>query len=480
MNFKMVLHILGHILSFEAILMAIPAIISLASGDDCFFSFLITIVILAVIGIPLMFLRTKNTKVYSQEGFIIVALGWILISAFGALPAFLSGNIPSYIDSLFEMISGFTTTGATILTNVEVLPKSLLFWRSFSHWIGGMGVLVFVMAILPQAEGRMVHLMRAEVPGPTFGKLAPRMHDTAKILYSIYFVLTLIQIIMLLLGGMPLFDSLCISFGTAGTGGFSITNNGIAAYNSYYLQGVITAFMILFGINFNLFYFLLLRRAAKVFKNSELRCYLIIIIVSAVAITINVFSYFNSVGEAFHHSLFQTASIMTTTGYSTVDFNLWPEFSKNILLVLMFIGGCAGSTAGGIKVSRLMLFFKMASRGIKRMLHPKSVNNVKLDGKIVDSDTLSGATAYLTTYLIIFFASFLVISLDGFDMSTTLSSLTTTINNVGPGLGLTGPSGSFSMFSGLSKIVFSLAMLIGRLEIFPVLLLFSPASWKRS
>lgn len=403
------------------------------------------------------------------------------MSAFGALPFFLSGQIPSYVDAFFEMVSGFTTTGASILTDVEALSRCNLFWRSFSHWLGGMGVLVFLLAVVPGARkngGTGIYLMRAESPGPSVDKLTPHLRQTAMILYGIYILLTALCIVCLLLGGMPVFDSFCIAFGTAGTGGFAIKNSSMGGY-SCFLQTVVTVFMFLFGVNFSLYYMLLLRKFKAVFKNEELRLYFGIAAGSIVLIAINISRMYNTAYEAVHHAAFQVVSIMTTTGYGTVDFEQWPAFSKAILLSLMFIGASAGSTGGGLKVSRVLLLMKSIRRTIRKALHPRRVQPVYMDGRAVSEEVCDNVNAYLAIYCVILVLSFAIISVDGFSIGTNFSAVASCFNNIGPGFELVGATQNFSIYSDLSKIILSLDMLLGRLEIFPLLLLLSPDTWSR-
>ena len=417
----------------------------------------------------------------AQEGFAATGLSWIFMSAFGALPFFLSGQIPSYVDAFFEMVSGFTTTGASILTDVEALSRCNLFWRSFSHWLGGMGVLVFLLAVVPGARkngGTGIYLMRAESPGPSVDKLTPHLRQTAMILYGIYILLTALCIGCLLLGGMPVFDSFCIAFGTAGTGGFAIKNSSMGGY-SYFLQTVVTVFMFLFGVNFSLYYMLLLRKFKAVFKNEELRLYFGIAAGSIVLIAINISRMYNTVYESVHHAAFQVVSIMTTTGYGTVDFEQWPAFSKAILLSLMFIGASAGSTGGGLKVSRVLLLMKSIRRTIRKALHPRRVQPVYMDGRAVSEEVCDNVNAYLAIYCVILVLSFAIISVDGFSIGTNFSAVASCFNNIGPGFELVGATQNFSIYSDLSKIILSLDMLLGRLEIFPLLLLLSPDTWSR-
>ena len=437
--------------------------------------------ILLVGGALVLFSRGGNRMFSAQEGFAATGLSWIFMSAFGALPFFLSGQIPSYVDAFFEMVSGFTTTGASILTDVEALSRCNLFWRSFSHWLGGMGVLVFLLAVVPGARkngGTGIYLMRAESPGPSVDKLTPHLRQTAMILYGIYILLTVLCIVCLLLGGMPVFDSFCIAFGTAGTGGFAIKNSSMGGY-SYFLQTVVTIFMFLFGVNFSLYYMLLLRKFKAVFKNEELRLYFSIAAGSIVLIAINISRMYNTVYEAVHHAAFQVVSIMTTTGYGTVDFEQWPAFSKAILLSLMFIGASAGSTGGGLKVSRVLLLMKSIRRTIRKALHPRRVQPVYMDGRAVSEEVCDNVNAYLAIYCVILVLSFAIISVDGFSIGTNFSAVASCFNNIGPGFELVGATQNFSIYSDLSKIVLSLDMLLGRLEIFPLLLLLSPDTWSR-
>jgi len=470
----MVTYILGILLLVESGLMVLPVIVAYMYNEKIIFSFLITIGILLVSGLLLTFKKPENKTIYSRDGFFIVSLGWIVLSLFGALPFTLSGEIPNYVDALFETVSGFTTTGASALTDVEALSKSALFWRSFTHWVGGMGVLVFIMAVVPLARGGgNLHLMRAESPGPDVGKLVPKSKSTARILYGIYLGMTIVEIILLKLGGMSFFESVTLSFGTAGTGGFGVLNTSIGSY-SVYCQGVITIFMILFGVNFNMYFFLLCGKIRDIFKNEELRAYLGIMFSSIIIITINIHNMFDSIFMAFHHSAFQVASVMTTTGYSTTDFDKWPELSRAIMIIVMCVGGCAGSTGGGFKVSRVLILLKSAKKELKKLSHPRSVNVITLDGKRISDEVLRGTTVYFTIYIIIMIGSFLLVSIDKMDITTNMTAVIATLNNIGPGLGKVGPTGNFSEYTMFSKIVFILNMLLGRLELFPMLLMFMP------
>ncbi len=479
MNKRMITYILGLLLLCEAGLLLFPLAVGLIYSEHVTPSFLITIAVLIVIGFIISRFKPKDKTIFARDGLVIVSLGWILLSLFGAIPFFISGEIPNYLDALFETVSGFTTTGASILTDVEALSKSMLFWRSFTHWIGGMGVLVFVMAVLPLAGGGGdLHLMRAESPGPSVSKLVPRSNKTARILYGIYFGMTVIEIILLLIGGMPLFDSITLSFGTAGTGGFGLLNDSIGSYNTF-CQVVITVFMVLFGVNFNIYFLFILRKFKTAFKNPELWCYIGIMGTAILTITINIRSYFDNIFEAFHHAAFQVSSVMTTTGYSTTDFDKWPELSRTILLMVMCIGACAGSTGGGFKVSRVILLLKYAKKSIRSMMHPRSVKTITFDGQRVSNETFQGTIAYFIIYVIIFAVSLLIVSADKNDLVTDFSSIVATFNNIGPGLGKVGPTGNYSSYNSLSELVFIIDMLLGRLEIFPIICLLTPSIHKK-
>lgn len=478
MNKRMIAYILGILLLCEAGLMLFPTVVALLYGESVVTSFLATIVLLIATGLVLVAMKPKNKTIYARHGLVIVALGWILMSLFGALPFYLSGEIPSYLNALFESVSGFTTTGSSILTDVEALSKSMLFWRSFTHWIGGMGVLVFIMAVLPLAGGGGdLHLMKAESPGPNVSKLVPKSSKTAQILYGIYLALTVLEIFILLFGGMSLFESVTLTFGTAGTGGFGVLNSSIASYSPF-CQGVITVFMALFGINFNFYFLLLCKKFKDALKSEEVWTYLAIMLSAIVVIAINVKDMFASFGEALHHSAFQVSSVMTTTGYATTDFNQWPELSRMIMLAVMCVGACAGSTGGGLKVSRVIILLKSARREFRRISHPRSVKIITFDGNRVNDDTIRNTFAYFFIYVMIFAASVLVVALDNFDFTTTVTSVIATLNNIGPGLNMVGATGNFSEFSFLSKLVLIADMLLGRLEIFPLLFLFAPSKQK--
>ncbi len=473
----MIGYVISRILWTEAALLLLPALVALLY-QEALLPFLIPILILAVLGL-LLGRRPRQTALYARDGFAVVALAWVGMSAFGALPFVLAGDIPNYIDAFFETVSGFTTTGASILTAVEPLSRGGLFWRSFTHWVGGMGVLVFVMAVLPMTDGHGMHLLRAEMPGPSVGKLVSRMSDTAKILYGIYLVMTLIEIVLLVLGRMPLFDACIHAFGSAGTGGFSNRNLSVGAYDSAYCDVVIGIFMLLFGVNFNLYYFLLIRRFRDFFRSEELRAYLLIVGAAVLAIAADILHIYGSLLESLRYSFFQVSSIITTTGFATADFNLWPTFSKSILVVLMFIGACAGSTGGGIKVARVVMLAKSAWSDMRKMLHPNAVSTTRFEGKALSDAQVRSVHVFLTVYLLVFTVSFLLLSLEQFDIVTTFTALTACINNIGPGLEMVGPTGNFSQFSWASKLLLSFNMLVGRLEIFPMLLLFAPSIWTR-
>lgn len=480
MNTSIIIYILGWVLNFEAAFMLLPCVVALIYKETTGVYFLIVMALCSGLGWCATHRKPTNTVFYAKEGFVTVSLSWIVLSAFGALPFYISREIPSYTDAIFEVISGFTTTGASILSDVEALSQCMLFWRSFTHWVGGMGVLVFILAILPLAGGYNMHLMKAESPGPSVGKLVPRVKATAKILYMIYLGMTLLQIGLLLLGRMPVFDAVTTAFGTAGTGGFGIKNNSIAFYDSYYLQAVITIFMILFGVNFNTYYLFLIKKPKQALQSEEVRWYLGIVLVSTLIIALNIVKSFDGFLPAFHHAAFQVASIITTTGFSTVDFDLWPELSKALLVALMFIGACAGSTGGGIKVSRIIILFKTVKKEISSLIHPRSIKILKLDGKAIEHTVVRSINTFLVAYFLIFTLSVLLISIDNFDFTTNFTAVAATINNIGPGLSGVGPTCNFSEYSLFSKYILMFDMLAGRLEIFPMLVLFSiPMARKR-
>ena len=475
----MIGYILGKMLGVEALLLLLPAFVGLIYQEKSGISFLITAGILAVIFLLAGIRKPKNKKIYGKDGMLIVALVWLLWSLFGALPFTISGSIPSYIDAFFETVSGFTTTGSTILTDVEALPQCMLFWRSFTHWVGGMGVLVFAMMLTSLDKESGMYLMRAEVPGPEKDKLVPKMRESSRILYGMYLALSVIQVVLLFFGGMNLFDSLIHTFGTAGTGGFSNYALSVGHFNSAYIDVVISIFMILFGVNFGLYFLLLVRDFKPVWKNEELRAYLLIIAIATLLIAININGDYPNFMQSLRYSLFQVASIITTTGFATTDFNYWPMFSKWILILLMVIGACASSTGGGIKVSRGLVVLKTIKQSVKQLVHPKSVSIIRLNGKKMNSETLKNVYYYLMASAVIAAGSVILVSLDNMDMETTLSAVMTTLNNVGPGFAVVGPMGSFADFSVFSKIIFSLDMLVGRLEIFPFLILFTAFAWRK-
>ena len=477
MNSSIIRIVLGNVLKIEGILMLIPALIGVCLREDAAFAFLVSALLAIVIGQLMVIKKPKTTVFYLKEGCISTALSWIFLSIFGALPFTISGEIPNYVNALFETVSGFTTTGASILSDVESLSKSVLFWRSFTHWIGGMGVLVFLLAILPMTGGSNINLMKAESPGPQVGKLVPKIGRSARILYGIYIGLTIVEIILLVASGMPFFDSICTSMGTAGTGGFGIKNTSIGGYNAT-IQWIVTVFMILFGVNFNAYYYILYRHFKQVFGMEEIKVYLGIIVVSIAAIAINIANMFDTVEQAVRASGFAVASIITTTGFSTVDFDQWPVFSKNILVLLMFIGACAGSTGGGIKVSRIVIATKTIVKEFHSYIHPKSVKAVRIEGKTVEHEVLRSVNVYIMTFIVVFVASVIIVSFENKDLVTTFTSVAATINNIGPGLAGVGPTCNFGSFTVLSKFVFIFDMLAGRLELFPILLLFHPSIWR--
>ena len=480
MNYRMIVYIMGRILVTIAATMLLPLFISVYYNDGNIIPFLVPIIIALIAGGAASVRTPKDKSLFVREGLVIVSLSWVVISIVGCLPFYISREIPSFTDAFFETVSGFTTTGSSILSNVEAMSKSLIFWRSFTHWLGGMGVLVFAMAIFSSKDTRTTHIMRAEMPGPVVGKLTSKWQFSIRILYTIYITLTLSETALLLLGGMPLFDSLVHAFGTAGTGGFGIKNNSIAFYNSAYIDYVIGIFMLLFGINFNVYYLLLIRKFSQIKSNNEMRWYLGILLGAAVLVGINIMPIYKTFGQAFRYSFFQVSSIMTTTGYSTADFTQWPVLSQMILVMLMFIGGCAGSTSGGIKVIRLIVLVKTAVREVKLTASPRSVFSVKADGKQIDPGILTGILAYFVVYMVLMGITILIVSLDNADPTTTVTAVISTLNNIGPGLGAVGPLGNFGGFSNLSKWVMSCAMLAGRLEFYPLLILFTPYTWKRS
>lgn len=478
MNYGMIRYIVGKMLLIEGFLLLFPAFVSFLYGEMEGISFLLTAMLLLLVSF-LSSRKPENTAIYAKEGFLIVALAWILWSVFGALPFLLSGCIPRFEDAFFEVVSGFTTTGSTILRDIEGLPKCMNFWRCLTHWVGGMGVLVFVMAVIPLSNKNSMFLMRAEIPGPTCDKLVPKARTTARILYTMYLGLSVAEVIFLLAGDMNLYQAVIHTFSTAGTGGFSDRNASVAAFNSAYIDGVITVFMLLFGINFNLYFLLLMKNIKGFFRNEELRTYLGIVAAAIALITINIMNLYGGVLHAFRYAAFQVVSVITTTGFVTANFDLWPEFSKTILLLLMVVGACAGSTGGGMKVSRIMILGRTITKEMRQILHPKSVNVVKLDGKRLTDEETHGVYVYTICYFVILSVSVLLISVDNFDFITNFTAVLTTLNNVGPGLAKVGPVENFSAFSCFSKIILSLDMLIGRLEILPIMMLLAPVTWRK-
>lgn len=477
MNFGFITYIIGWILNFQGLFLLVPCIVSMAYNEKSGFAFVISSLISLTVG--MLFTRKKptNKSFYAKEGFITVALGWIALSVSGALPFLISGEIPNVFNALFESISGYTTTGATILSDVESLSKGILFWRSFTHWIGGMGVLVFVLCILPLADGNNMHLMRAESPGPSVGKLVPKMRSTAMILYGIYAALTVVEGILLLFGGMSLFDAVTTSLATAGTGGFGIKNNSMADY-SMYIQNVVAVFMFIFGVNFNIYFLMLVRKPKEILQSEELKTYLGIVLVATVVIALNISGSLSSIWVALQQAFFQVTSIITTTGFSTVDFNHWPELSKFILVGLMFMGGCAGSTSGGIKISRIIIAWKNLKNEISSFVHPKRVQVIRLEGRKVGNDVVKSVNAYFVLYALLFIGSMFLICIENGSFETNFTAIAATLNNVGPGLAGVGPMENFGGFSPLSKCVFMFGMLAGRLELIPMIILFSPWVWK--
>ena len=479
MNYKMIRYILGTILKVEALLMCLPALVAFWYGEGDLLPFLVTILVASGLGLGLALKRPQNTVIYAREGFVITSLSWIVMSLVGALPFRLAGAIPHYIDAVFETVSGFTTTGATILTAIEGLPMGLLFWRSFTHWLGGMGVLVLTAALLPFLGISSNHLIRAESPGPVKSKLLPRASQSSKILYAIYLALTAVEAVLLWLAGLGWYDAVTHAMSTAGTGGFSRMNASVGAFGSPAVEIIITVFMLLFSVNFAVYFLILTGKARQALKSDELRFFLIMVALATAAIAWNIRDLYQGVGECVRYAAFQVASIVSTTGFSSANYDLWPEFSKMLLVVLTFIGACAGSTGGGIKVSRLMILLKSIKQETKRMLHPKAVTIVRVNGRKVSGETMNGVYIYFICYIMILLGSVLLVAFNNFDFGTTFSAVLTTLNNVGPGISLVGPVENFSQFSGLSKAVFCVDMLVGRLEIFPYLMLISPELWRR-
>ena len=479
MNYAIVFRLLGYVLMIEGALLLLPAAASGFYGEWSVLGvFLVTAAVSAAVGYALRGIKPRSKVFYMREGFAATSLSWIVISIVGAVPFVVTGCIPNPVDALFETVSGFTTTGASILPAVEDLPKGILFWRSFTHWVGGMGVLVFLLSLLPLTGGSHVNLMKAESPGPQVDKLVPKVQSTAKILYGIYFGLTVIEFVFLLFGGMPVFESLLTAFGTAGTGGFGFRNDSFGSFSPY-IQWVVTIVMILFGVNFNAYFLLLMRRFRRAAASEEVRAYFLIIAVAVGIITCNIYSMYSGLGEALRQAAFQVGSIITTTGFSSCDFDLWPTLSKEILVMLMFVGACAGSTGGGMKVSRILILGKTLKKELKQALHPQVVAPARMDGKLLNHETIRATNVYVAAYIFIFAASFLLISLDGFDMVTNFTAIAATLNNIGPGLNQVGPMMNFGSYSNPAKLVMIFDMLAGRLEIFPMLVFFLPDTWRR-
>ena len=479
MNRTMIGSMVGRILLAEAAMLLLPLIAALCYGEACAVTFAQTALASAAVGFLLCRLcKVKDSTIYAREGFVTVALAWLTVSLVGAVPFVVSGEIPSYVDALFETVSGFTTTGASILTDVESMSHGMLFWRSFTHWVGGMGVLVFVLAASPSVSERSIHILRAEMPGPVVGKLVPRSRDTAGILYRIYIVMTVAEIVLLLAGGMPLFESIVHTFGTAGTGGFGVKANSIAGYSPY-LQWVITAFMLLFGVNFNIYYLLLIRRFRAAAHSTELWAYFGIVAASVAAVAWNIRGLYPA-ADAVRHSAFQVASVISTTGYATADFDLWPQFSRTVLFLLMFTGACAGSTCGGLKVSRVVILWKMIRRELRKLLRPRSVSTISMEGKTVDAATISGVGNYFACYMLCIVVLFLLLSLEPFSFETNLTAVVSCFNNIGPGLGGVGPASNYAAYSAWAKLLLSFGMLLGRLEIYPLLILLRLGNAKRT
>lgn len=478
MNYAAVFRMLGYVLQFEAGCLLLPCMIALIYREKSGFAYLIMAAVCFGIGFGLSRVKSKTKNFSAKEGFVSVALSWIVMSLAGCIPFIISGEIPRFIDALFETVSGFTTTGASILTEIEALSYCSLFWRSFTHFVGGMGVLVFLLAILPLAGGQNMHLMRAESPGPQVGKLVPKIRSTALILYAIYVGMTLLQLVLMLCGRMPLFDAVAIAFGTAGTGGFAVTNAGLGGYN-YYIQTVVAVFMILFGVNFNVYYLFLIKKTKQALKSEEVKWYFGFIIVSVVIITLNVRGMYDSMYDSAHHAFFQVATLISSTGFATTNFDLWPSVSKVILILLMFCGACAGSTGGGLKVSRVLILLKSGIQEIKALLHPRTVKQTRIEGKVLESGVRSSVQVFFFAYLLVFAISLLLVSFDGYDFETSFTAILATMSNMGPGMGAVGPMCNYSEFSAMAKSVMIFDMLAGRLELFPMLIIFVPETWKR-
>lgn len=478
MNYSMIRYILCRVLEFEALFMSLPCLVGIIYHEKSTVSFAAVMAACFAVSLVGRQFKPKNKVFYAKEGFVTVSLSWIILSLVGAIPFYLSGEIPSYTDALFETVSGFTTTGATILTDVEALSRSTQFWRCFTHWIGGMGVLVLIMAVLPLSGSYNMHLLRAESPGPSVGKLVPKVKNTAMILYSIYIVITLAGTISLMIAGLSAYDAITLAFSSVGTGGFGLLNSSAASY-SVAVQAVLTGLMLICGINFQVFYLLLIRKAKEAFASEEIRYYFIIVLLSSIMITLNTKDFFDSIFLGFHHALFQVVSVITTTGFSSVDYDKWPEFSKTIMFLLSMLGACAGSTSGGFKISRFIISLRSIKNEISYVIHPRGFKKIYMDGHVVESSVTKSVQVYAMIYIFIFFGSFLLLSLNEFDFTTNMAAVAATFNNVGAGFSLVGPSGNYSIFSGLSKYVLIFDMLVGRLELLPVLTLMAPGTWKK-
>ena len=478
MNYSIILYILGFVLKFESAFLLLPAIVGFIFHETSAFAYLLVAFLCYVIGFVLTYRKPTSKDLYTRESFVTVALSWIVLSVFGALPFVLAKDIPSYVDALFETISGFTTTGASVLPEVESLTHASLFWRSFTHWIGGMGVIVFILAILPLMGGSTMNLMKAESPGPSVSKLVPHVKDTAKILYGLYITITLLEIILLTIFKMPIFDALCTTFGTVGTGGFGIRNDSMAGYSPA-IQNIVTIFMILSGVNYVVYFYIVTRKFREIVKVDEVRWYFIIILTSVGIITYDIKDLYSSLSETLRHAFFQVGSIITTTGFSTTDYDYWPELSKCIIILLMMIGACAGSTGGGLKVSRLVILFKTIRKELSLIIHPREVKKIRIDGHTIDHEVLRTTNVFMVIYIVILFISTLLVSVDEFNFTTNFTAVVSALNNIGPGLDLVGPSRNFGIYSAFSKFVLMFDMLAGRLELFPMMILFMPLTWKR-
>lgn len=478
MNYKLMRYVIGWLIVFESVFMCLPALVAVIYREDAFFSFMLSIGTGMLFGAALVWKKPQNKQMYAKEGFVIVSISWIILSIFGAMPFLLSGTITNVADALFESVSGFTTTGATILNDIESVQKSVLFWRSFTHWIGGMGVLVFIMAVIPLAGGNNIYLMKAESTGPSISKLVPKMKTTALILYGMYFAMTILETVVLLIAGTNLYDAVNIAFSTAGTGGFAVKNDSLAGY-SVTVQNIVTVSMILFGVNFNIYYLILCKKIVNAVKNSELRVYIGIWITAAILVAINLHGRFGSFKDDLQQSAFQVASVMTSTGFMTADYDLWPEFSKVILVLVMMIGACAGSTGGGIKVMRVMILIKTLIKELDTSVHSRTVKKIKLDGRFIEHEVIRSVNVFMVAYIVLHIVSMLILSLDNLDFTSNFTAVAAMINNTGPGLAATGPTENFSGFSVLSKFVCIFDMLAGRLELFPLLVLFAPSTWRK-